>query len=192
MNYFSTGSTRNVSPGLDRPGSRRRAQQMLALAMLHAGLATILSACGGGGSGASDPTAAALAAQADSSWRVELTGTPSYAIWGAGPDDLFIEGGDGFIVHYDGTDFVAQAIPVDDTVRAIWGFASDDVYAISGDEILYFDGDEWQSVYQASNILLDIWGSGPDGIHAVGVSGLAVYFDGAFWSELETGVTWSL
>lgn len=125
-------------------------------------------------------------------WRLDFTGSASHAIWGSAPDDLFVEGGPGFVAHYDGIDFQVQPLPADGTVRAIWGAARDDVYAISGDEILNFDGREWSLVYQASDSLTDIWGSAPDEIHAVGLNGLAVYFDGARWSEMETGVSWNL
>jgi hypothetical protein len=70
----------------------------------------------------------------------------------------------------------------------IWGFSSDDVWAVGeGAEIWYWDGAAWSIVdngTSATHRLTDVWGSSPSDLWAVGNAGLMLHWDGSAWSEV--------
>lgn len=92
------------------------------------------------------------------------------AVWGSGPQDVYVAGGLGRILHYDGTDWVAMALdqfPYH-TFNDIWGSGPDDVYIAGSKGLVHFDGVEWQMVEAMSDRdLKKIWGTGPDNIYVL-------------------------
>ncbi len=77
-------------------------------------------------------------------------------------------------------------LPQGNALRAIWGPASDDIYA-AGDlgALLHYDGQAWRVVENVPNrqSILGLWGSGPNDIFAVGHDTLW-HYDGAQWREM--------
>lgn len=122
------------------------------------------------------------------------TGTLS-AVWGSGPEDVFIVGGDeerGEIYHYDGAEWAPMDVP-DGVAFLVWvyGFGPDDVYAV-GEEgsVVHFDGSSWSALDSGLNI--DFWGvygDAPDDLWMVGEgegeTPAIAHYDGAEFSEAE-------
>jgi len=95
------------------------------------------------------------------------------AVWGSGPDDVFVVGGtreQGEIYHYDGSIWQAMNVPTAPLLIWVFGFGPDDVYAV-GEEggALHYDGQRWRSLQSGTNEdLWGIWGSAPEDLWIVG------------------------
>ncbi|NCC25408.1 MAG: hypothetical protein EOM25_09495 [Deltaproteobacteria bacterium] len=115
-------------------------------------------------------------------------------------------GGEGTILHYNGTEWTAQA---SGTTENLYGIAMNDLtedltgthgWAV-GDNgaILYFDGTSWspQSSGVTTNLRdVEIAYTSPDmtevSIFAVGEGGLILHYDGTSWTQMESGSTANL
>ncbi|OJY31501.1 MAG: hypothetical protein BGO98_15815 [Myxococcales bacterium 68-20] len=88
------------------------------------------------------------------------------AAWGY-DDHLWAAGSNGAILHYDGATWHTESSGTNVTLRAIFGFSSNDIWA-AGDEgtVLHFDGKSWSriSVGTYDGALRAIWGSAPDDV----------------------------
>jgi hypothetical protein len=70
-------------------------------------------------------------------------------------------------------------------VQALWATARDDVWAAGAEgALLHFDGTAWTRVESGTTRdLLEITGSGPDDVWAVG-DDVVIHYDGSSWSEV--------
>ena len=93
-------------------------------------------------------------------------------VWGTGPDDVFVVGGDaqGSVMHFDGTAWSAMTVPTAPLLVWCFGFASDDVFAVGlGGTALHYDGTEWTALATGTTQdLWGVWGSAPDDVWVVG------------------------
>lgn len=94
-------------------------------------------------------------------------------VWGSGPDDVFIVGGDeaqGEIYHYDGSDWTPMELPTTPLVVWSYGFGPDDVYAVGLDgSALHYDGATWTSLTTGvTQDLWGVWGRSADDVWMVG------------------------
>ncbi len=136
--------------------------------------------------------------------RVEgLSSLDASAIWGSSDTDIFIVGrglNDPSIEHYDGIDWVDMPCPTlsHDNLYAVWGSASNDVYA-AGDlyeKILHYDGIEW-SIIEMDVLnngfpqFFGIWGSSNDNVFMVGDRGTIINYNGNSWSVMRCDNTYS-
>ncbi len=143
-----------------------------------------------------------------SSWSEMARPTTSYLldIIAFADDDICV-GGTVVTLHYDGVSW--ELMGGDETVGgSIWGFSSDDLYAVRGGSVYHYDGTDWTQVFYQANTsdvsyyLLSIWGSSADDIYAVGYcriyddySGypikyecpIIVHYDGIEWAFQSTG-----
>lgn len=62
----------------------------------------------------------------------EYTYPPLTAVWGTGPDDVYVGGLDGLLLHFDGAGWTALQAPVEETVGGIWGSATGPAWAVTG------------------------------------------------------------
>lgn len=121
-------------------------------------------------------------------------------VFGFGPDDIFMVGDDGAIVHWDGRAFTRQTSPTDQALWGVWGAARDDVYAVGGDPfpggaptVLHYDGAAWSTVdlpdLTRANVFafFKVWGSGPSDVWVVGQRGAVLHWDGSAWTEVLIG-----
>ncbi len=155
---------------------------------LAAAAATLLvAACG------SDPSVD------DARWEpafdTSATGTLS-AVWGSGPDDVYIVGGtneQGEIYHYDGVDWSPMQVP-DDVPMLIWvyGFGPDEVYAVGLDgSAVRWDGAEWHMLDTGTDEdLWGVFGFTPDDMWIVGgdvdtESPVILHYDGERFEDYE-------
>jgi len=70
-----------------------------------------------------------------------------HGVWGTAPNDVFMVGSAGTIVHWDGAGCSRMVSPTTADLFDVAGFGPNDVYAVgAGGTILHYDGASWQSV----------------------------------------------
>jgi len=119
-------------------------------------------------------------------------------LWNSGPNDVWAAGY-GFMVHWDGATWTPFAVHstfvVDDVVdagyrpplEAVWGAASDDVWAVGGSRsIIHWNGQIWED-YGSRLVpsLRAVWGTAKNDVWAVGDAGLMVHWDGRSWTTYQ-------
>jgi hypothetical protein len=127
-----------------------------------------------------------------SEWHeTALDGIHTRGVWGAGPDDVFVVGRDGKVFHFDGASWSPMESDTTDDLVAVSGAPGGDVVAV-GDwaTVVRYDGSSW--VEERANHcrgIHDLWGSGPHDVYALcGNDGWFLHYDGASWSDLDTGI----
>lgn len=123
------------------------------------------------------------------------------ALFGFSPKDVFASTDDDHMLHYDGETWTSSNVPHGSSAFSIWGSAPDDVYAVTGVDLIHFDGSEWEVVetkLPADSYWTAVSGSGPDDVFITGSGGpsssepRAAHFDGVQWAELEVPVDGTL
>lgn len=172
-----------------------------------AALALVFAAgCGDSGSGTGDDVGGTSTEGtgdtgdvAEPVWEeaFDTTGAGSLSgVWGSGPDDVFMVGGDGdaaAIFHWDGADWSAMDAP-DGAPLMVWayGFGADDVWAVGLDGVaLRYDGATWTAV--DTGLTDDIWGvfgHAPDDLWIVGGdptgdAPITAHWDGQAFTPVE-------
>ncbi len=95
------------------------------------------------------------------------------AVWGSGPDDVFVVGGTperGEVYHYDGAEWSQMTIPNVPILIWVFGFGPDDVYAV-GEQggFIRYDGERWTQIDSGTDEdLWGIWGNTPQDLFIVG------------------------
>jgi len=97
------------------------------------------------------------------------------AVWGSGPDDVFMVGGSsgqGKVLHFDGQDWVAVDVPDVPFLTWVFGFSSESVVAVGLEgTVLHYDGQVWTTrVSGTSTDLWGVWGADEENIWIVGGS----------------------
>jgi hypothetical protein len=110
-----------------------------------------------------------------------ITGVAGPAIGVVGTSDL---------ISYEGAAWSPTAVPATDTIHAVWGSASDDIFAVGRNGmILHHDGLAWAR--QAAPVSVDlraVWGTGPADVYAAGDDFTLLHYDGLAWSVVHSGV----
>lgn len=110
------------------------------------------------------------------------------AIWAASPTDIYAgHDGVGNLYHYDGTSWKLQSLPTERGLiptYAVWGAASNDVYAsIYQEGLFHWDGATWTKVSHPTAIISAIHGRSASDIWAVGTQ--VLHFDGTSWKQVR-------
>ncbi len=110
------------------------------------------------------------------------------AVWGINENDIFTVGGNGMILHYDGTGWTETWSPTEAHLKDIHGSGRENLYAV-GDAgtILFYDGFTWQEM--SSGILADLnalYVASENFAVAVGDNGVVLQYDGSNWFEADT------
>lgn len=115
------------------------------------------------------------------------------AVWGSGPDDVFVAGGDserGAIQHFDGQDWQAMTIPDVARLNGLHGFGPADVFAVGENGgVLHYDGLAWRRLDAGTDRDLNgVWGATRDNLWIVGGeidegSPVLVNFDGTVFTD---------
>ena len=89
--------------------------------------------------------------------------------------------------------------PNSESYRAIWGTSDTDVFAVGTfGTIRHYDGKSWvKQVSGTGNHLIDVWGTGPKNVYAVGIMDVSqtphkmtlLHYNGVKWSHVNTGLT---
>lgn len=118
-----------------------------------------------------------------------LTSSDLRGTWAASPEDAFVVGADGTILHFDGVnwDFMDTG-GITSGFADIWGTSPYNVFAVGGRNIIHYDGTAWTSMecpIEAS--LHSIHGISSELVFAVGGfndRAIILRFDGATWTQL--------
>lgn len=145
-----------------------------------------------------EPTASPLCSTDGFCWsRPAPQGETLRAAWAASPDDVWLVGDHGSLLHYDGASFTSHNLPEHTGLRAVHGSAADDVWAVGDDgHVFHYDGQSWRSqdvseligggVEPSAGGLYGIFAAAPDAVWAVGTSGvsaLVLFYDGERWQN---------
>lgn len=137
-----------------------------------------------------------LACHPEPTWEVSTTSSAALSgVWGTGPDNVIVVGGDdttGTIDRWDGAAWSPMEVP-DGTNLLVWayGFGPDDIFAVGrGGSALRWDGATWSAL--TTGTTEDLWGVfgfAPDDVWAVGgdLNGdapLLLHWDGAAFTEV--------
>ena len=126
-------------------------------------------------------------------------------VHGTSATDIFVGGVEGTILHFDGESWRQHSTPTIGPVWGVWAVASDDVWAVGGDNVLgdapfvlHYDGSEWRTVEiprlvrPGVSALFKVWGSGPNDIYAVGQNGVILHWEGSEFREMGAGISQDL
>ena len=117
------------------------------------------------------------------------------AVWGSGADDVWAVGAPswvyppssypystGGIAHWDGVAWSTVSILSMPSLLAVWGSASNNVWAVGGGVSLRWNGTTWLRSDPARVDLYAAWGNAANDLWAVGAHGIVVHWDGDAWS----------
>jgi hypothetical protein len=116
------------------------------------------------------------------------------AVWGGGADDVWAVGAptwaypqgsypysSGGIAHWDGVAWSTVPIRSMSSLNAVWGSASNNVWAVGGGS-LRWNGTDWLRSDPARSNLYAAWGTAANDVWALGEYGIVVHWDGDGWS----------
>ena len=95
------------------------------------------------------------------------------AIWGSGPDNVWVVGSRGFAARFDGAKWEVRRASTLLALFSVWGTGPNDVWAgNSGEAIFHWDGSSWKEsslgfATDDSRAVLRIAGSGPENVFAL-------------------------
>jgi len=106
-------------------------------------------------------------------------------IWGTGPNDIYIVGRPGILLHWNGTLWDPVDLGTSETLTAVWGAAADDVYVVGHKGLVYhYNGSGWSQMGSGTGLDLFAVGRGPgDGIYICGKWGVLRRLDGGNWVD---------
>ncbi|MBU0742710.1 hypothetical protein KKG45_04240 [bacterium] len=109
-----------------------------------------------------------------------------FSIWGSGPDDVFMVGRPGFILHFDGGTWTRTDVAAS-TLTTVWGTGPSDVYACGhAGALFHFDGTAWSRMDSGTDMNLYDVGEGPYGeIYTVGHDGVLKKLSGGSWVSTQ-------
>ena len=120
---------------------------------------------------------------------VAATTTHLFAAGGATPNDGWLGGSDGAMVHVmfvdDQAFFTKIPSAATATLHGVWGASASDVWAVGeGATITHWNGTSWSSLTSPSRFdLYAVAGTAADDVWAVGDGGVILHFDGTRWAR---------
>ena len=131
-----------------------------------------------------------------------LGGTDLWWVHAIAPNDVWAAGESGTLIHYDGATFTRASTPGTRVVFGVWAAASDDVWAVGGENggvagfVWHYDGTAWTEVAlpaaHPGAAVFKVWGLASDDVYFCGLSGTLMHWDGAALSMLTSPTTRSL
>jgi hypothetical protein len=114
-------------------------------------------------------------------------GNDLHAAWAAAPDELWVVGDSGTILHFDHGTWRGEQSGTIRSLYAVWGTGSDDVWAAgSSGTMLHFDGSRWSPVPSTvTQPIRSIWGSRSDDVWAVGDGSTLIHWNGSEWLSAQ-------
>lgn len=127
----------------------------------------------------------------ESGWQYQdvAVGRRFNDIWWDGSAAMAV-GEDGDFVVYNGETWADDALSGRETLYAIHGTASNDLWAVGEDGAsFHWDGSAWTANGpETENSLWGVWAASATEVYVVGNNGGAWVYNGTEWSELPTGV----
>jgi hypothetical protein len=98
------------------------------------------------------------------SFESQLDGGPddfsASGVWAIAPNDAFLVGSSGRILHFNGTAWSPMTSPTSQGLVDVWGNSSSNVYAVGEGGILRYDGTTWTVIQNTAS--RQVWGVGTD------------------------------
>ncbi len=69
-----------------------------------------------------------------------------FSIWGSGPDNIWISGNYGMLLHWDGRTWTVQPSPDGSALTQLLGNRADNMYAVGGGGLYHWNGQKWRWV----------------------------------------------
>lgn len=116
----------------------------------------------------------------------ELANRPwLFDIWGSGPDDIYVVGRPGVLLHWNGTAWALQPLGTSETLTAVWGTGPNDVYVVGHKGLVYhYNGSGWSQMGSGTGRDLYAVGRGPgDAIYVCGQKAVLLRLDGGNWVD---------
>lgn len=123
-------------------------------------------------------------------------------VYGFGPDDLWVVGNGGTILHWDGSAWSAIESSTTEDLWGVWGASPSDIWAVGGSgfpeataTLLHYDGAAWATVELPTlerpgvRALFKVWGTGADDVFIVGQRGTLLRWDGSTLREELVGTS---
>ena len=119
-------------------------------------------------------------------------------IWGTSPDNIYIVGNNGTILHYDGIgQWVQMNSPTSKPLVSIWGSSDSDVWIVGGNGAILRqqNGNAWQEIPGIPENLhfYQVQGTCPNDVYAVGQydsgHGCIFHWDGTSWTNEQGLIT---
>jgi hypothetical protein len=119
-----------------------------------------------------------------------------YAVGGDGPNDVWVAGDAGAMLHFDGQQWRPDSVGgYGQSYRGIWGDGSGAFWFVGTGGVIAaaYDGRDPSRPYPPSAYSLPalaaIWGTAADDVWAVGAGGTIVHLDGKAWSVVPSPTT---
>lgn len=127
-----------------------------------------------------------LYAQDSSGWQNQLPqGHLLSGIWGNTPENLFVVGDQGTLLHYDGAAWQTMASHTTTQLTTVWGSTTGQVFVTSqAGQLLRYTGSIWELAYQAPTALTALWGSSDNDIFVAGIDGAIFHYQDQQWTEV--------
>lgn len=105
------------------------------------------------------------------------------AAWSLGALSVAV-GENSSIFRDSGTGWQADNVPTTQHLRAVWGSAPDDIWAVGlAGVIVHWDGAAWTKVASPVGVALEaVWGTARNDAYAAGQNGVIIRYDGAVWT----------
>lgn len=108
-------------------------------------------------------------------------------LWGSGPDDIYIVGRPGVLLHGHGTpvEWDLQPLGTSETLTAVWGSGPNDVFVVGHKGLVYhFNGSAWSQMGSVTSRNLYAVGRGPgDAVYICGEKAVLLRLDGGNWVD---------
>jgi hypothetical protein len=124
-------------------------------------------------------------------------GNDLLAAWAAGPDDLYVGGHGGVILHWDGSDWTPMETGTQKTIFAMHGTSATDIWAVGGQPytfdssdmslILHYDGNTWSEMtppdfFGQTYVFNSVHAVSENEVYcAIGISPTLAHYNGTVW-----------
>ncbi len=120
------------------------------------------------------------------------------AAWGTGKH-RYVTGELGKMLHYTGSEWEKMVTGTEQTLWAMWGFGTDDIFAVGeAATIVHYDGEKWSPMKAYGNedtVFRDVWGTAPDDVYVTAQIedfGYLLHYDGTSWKIALAGTSVNL
>ena len=105
-------------------------------------------------------------------------------VWGASPGDVWVVGGVGVALHWNGAGWARHDDVTQWWVYGVWGASSDDVWVAGERSIAHWDGTAWTDLFRSPSgpwWLRTVAGSSATDVWAAGDEGVILHWTGSDW-----------
>jgi hypothetical protein len=111
-----------------------------------------------------------------------------YSMWGSSATDVFVAGANGDMLHHGtGSGFGHMNSGTNSHIEGIWGFSSQEVYAVDFDgNLLRYDGSYWQvQARWPGSMFFAIWGTSGSDLYVTTGDSRILHYDGSGFTDLN-------